>query len=91
MLRQFGSAASRTSESLAGLDVSTPFADCQEALPGTELPAVAVRGCDAAATAIKNVCLRLGAISQISMGTANNYEVAETVFSEILSSMGESP
>lgn len=88
MLRQFSSAASRTSESLRGLDVSTPFAECQEALPGTEIASVAVRGCDATATAIKNVCLRLGAISKISAGTANTYEVAETDFSEMLKSMG---
>lgn len=91
MLRQFSSAVAGTSESLAGLDVSSPFVDCQEALPGTEISTVSVRGCDAVAAALRNVCVRLGVISQISTGTANNYEVSEADFSEMLNAMDVHP
>ncbi|AQA21035.1 hypothetical protein BTZ20_4118 [Rhodococcus sp. MTM3W5.2] len=80
MLRRFGDAVSGVSESIAGLDVSSPFADSQQALPGTQFSVVCADGFEATTAALRNVCSRLVTISNIAHGTANDYEVAEADF-----------
>ncbi|MFC7449690.1 hypothetical protein [Rhodococcus daqingensis] len=80
MLRKFGDAVSGVSDSIAGLDVSSPFVDSQQALPGTQFSDVCVDGFEVTAAALRNVCSRLMTISEIAHGTANNYDVTETDF-----------
>ncbi|MFG1784490.1 hypothetical protein ACGFIU_18785 [Rhodococcus oryzae] len=80
MLRKFGDAVSGASDSIAGLDVSSPFVDSQQALPGTQFGDACVAGFEATAAALRNVCTRLVAISEIAHGTANNYDVSEADF-----------
>lgn len=86
-LRRFGDAVSGVAGSIGGLDLSSPFADAQVALPGTAFSAVCVGGYDAAAAALRNVCLRLVEISEIAHGTAGDYDVTEADFTRMLDAM----
>ncbi|WP_157109571.1 hypothetical protein [Rhodococcus sp. WMMA185] len=87
MLRGFADAVSGVSESIAGIDVSSPFADSEVALPGTEFAKVCVAGVQETSAALRNLHLRLTEVSEIAKGTAGKYEVSETDFTGMLRAM----
>lgn len=86
-LRKFAETASSAGDSLANVDVSSPFADSQGAMPGTEFAAVGTEGYEVVAGVLKNICIRLSSISDIARGSANNYEVSESDFTSMLDAM----
>ena len=88
MLRQFSAEIVETSQFLAETDVSTPFADSQEALFGTDFQKVAELACGAAALGIANICLRLAEVANITNGVADNFEITEDDFTKQLRTMG---
>lgn len=87
MLRRFGDAMKGVAESISGLDLSTPFADSETALPGTEFSKVCVDGLEATGAALRNVCLRLMEVEEVARGVAGKYEVTEDVFETMLHTM----
>ncbi|WP_072688856.1 hypothetical protein [Rhodococcus marinonascens] len=87
MLRKFADAVAGVSESIAGIDVSTPFADSEVALPGTEFAQVCVAGVQETGAALTNLYHRLTEVSEIAQGTAGKYEVSEADFTGMLDAM----
>ncbi|MFF0817571.1 hypothetical protein ACFYVR_20745 [Rhodococcus sp. NPDC003318] len=83
MLRSFAESVSEVSRSLASVDVSSPFADAQGALPGTAFDDVCTAGLGATAVGLRNVCRMLGEIARIARiarGNAADYDVSEADF-----------
>ncbi|RVW00516.1 hypothetical protein EF834_17125 [Rhodococcus spongiicola] len=87
MLRRFATAITDVADTIIGTDVSTPFADSEAALPGTEFAKVCVAGLEATGAALGNLHSRLTEISEIAHGTAGEYEVSEADFTGMLHAM----
>lgn len=88
MLRRFSAEIIDTSQLLAETDVSTQFANSQDALAGTEFQQVAELACGAAALGISNICLRLVEVANITNGVADNFDITEDDFTRQLRTMG---
>lgn len=86
-LRKFAEISASTSDALAAADVSSPFVDSQGAVEGTDFSKLGPDGYAAVAEVLKNICLRLTAMSQIARGSAENYDVSDTDFGSQLDSM----
>ncbi|MFD1811812.1 hypothetical protein [Rhodococcus gannanensis] len=86
-LRSFADSVSGVSRSLASVDVSSPFAEAQGALPGTTFGDACTAGFDAGALGLRNVCRRLSEVARIARGNADGYDVTEATFTGALHAM----
>lgn len=86
-LRAFAASVSGTADAIWQWDISAPYAHSQSALPGTGFSDVCARGHRATTQALVNIRLRLLEITDISNGTADDYEITETDFVAALTAM----
>lgn len=87
MLEEFAGSVTFVAQEISDMDVSTPFAESQDALPGTEMFDVCADAHDAGALALQNLCKRVVEVAEIATGSAKKYWVAEDDFVGMLHAM----
>ncbi len=88
ILRAFAGMLGQSAGALDGIDALAPFRASEGAVKGTDSDQANTLSAAAAAAAVQGLAGRLGSVAEIAAGVANDYQVAESEFTEKLVSMG---
>ncbi|NLE81836.1 MAG: hypothetical protein GX610_20100 [Rhodococcus sp.] len=87
ILERFAGVVGSVAGDISDMDVSTPFAESQNAFPGTDMFVICSEAHDASALALQNLCKRVIEVSEIATGSAKKYRVTEDDFVGMLHAM----
>ncbi|MFT7022598.1 MAG: hypothetical protein ACJA07_001682 [Rhodococcus sp. (in: high G+C Gram-positive bacteria)] len=88
ILRAFSGMLGKSAGVLDGIDALVPFRNSEGVVNGTDFDEANALSAAAVAAAVQGLAGRLGSVAEIAAGVANDYQVAESEFTEKLASMG---